>query len=467
MLKKDSHKTHFTSQVQVLIDRIYGRSILKDSMLERAIEYFNQQGEEAQAAPVSVSKKKSAVLQSTHDEQLKSDKSIRHNQILNICLEIIDLCESEDTAECHRKSAQLLGTIQLLSPTSGAKVARTNEKHKPLYKAVLCLRLLDRLCVDGTITEPFIKNYLSCITPDQYPTFATVNPEGYARFLYQIKVPLIMAALLQGIGNYHPDGQRILLGNNGTNDPFATLDLSDRKKLLQIDFRETVGYLMNGIGVMPYVGNFKTEREQYNQDEEKKLLFIKHLLKSSVNPKKGIGNLLKVPQVYTSIVLSTKGSYNYKLLPKIYQVLNQNADRGGCSQLVVDALYRITGMFPQGYGIVYFPTDDLGAQQENYEYAIVNQLYPPDPKHPLCRAATRHLAFVSYGPHVEVKTNANLYFPETVDKLKLLSKERLNEILALLSSNYIERKDLDLLPRCWQCDAYFSIKGNQKLWIKG
>lgn len=51
-------------------------------------------------------------------------------------------------------------------------------------------------------------------------------------------------------------------------------------------------------------------------------------------------------------------------------------------------------------------------------------------------------------------------------KIASLSKERLNEILELLSSNYKERQELDLLPRCWHANEFFSVKINQKLWNK-
>ena len=61
---------------------------------------------------------------------------------------------------------------------------------------------------------------------------------------------------------------------------------------------------------------------------------------------------------------------------------------------------------------------------------------------------------------------ANLYFAETAKSFSTISKERLNEILELLVSNYNERKQLDLLPRCWQPGEFFELKINQKLWNK-
>ena len=105
-------------------------------------------------------------------------------------------------------------------------------------------------------------------------------------------------------------------------------------------------------------------------------------------------------------------------------------------------------------------------QGDCYEYAIVNSLYPPHPEHPICRIATRKLTFIGFGQNIVITNDKNLYFTQTAKKLAALSKERLNEILELLSSNAGERQQLDLLPRCWQAKEYFSIKSNQKLWNK-
>jgi hypothetical protein len=233
---------------------------------------------------------------------------------------------------------------------------------------------------------------------------------------------------------------------------------------LQINYKHTLDFLTSGIGMGDYIGNSRDERDQYKIDEKNRLTFAKHLLKSSINPKNGIGNLLKVPQIYTSIVLSTKSNYNYKLLPKVYQVLNVNAERGHCSQRVVDALYQITGMFPQGYGVVCMPNDAFIESGDCYEYAIVNQLYPENPLEPACRMATRKLSFISFGQNIAVKQSCNLYFTSVAKKVATISKERLNEILSLLASDFKERQGLDILPRCWQAEEFFSIKKNQKLW---
>ncbi|MBL4764731.1 MAG: hypothetical protein JKX67_05565 [Colwellia sp.] len=451
MAKPHQHQTHYTHQVQILLSKIYGRSKLKDSMLERAIHFFNHQ------TFVATDEK----FSEEHLELQKLERIDRHHHLLNICHEIIELTEGDTFEESNRKSAKLLGTIQLLSPTEGKKIAVNNEYCKSLYKAVLSLRLLDRLLFDVEITDPHIANTLA-----EFPelTFAQFDLDAQRRVIDQIKIPLLMAALLQDIGIYHHEAQDILIGEDSTKNSQRTLAVDERKKLLTINYKQTLKYITDGLSVAVYVGNSKEERHQFAIDEQVKLQFLQQLIKSSFKPKQSVGNLLKVPQIYTSIIFSTKGSYNYKVLPKVYQVLNKNAELGFCSQKIVDALYQITGMFPQGYGVIYMPEDEYGGC---YEYAIVNRLYPVSPEQPLCRIATRKLAFIGYGHNIEVQKTSNLYFPHLAKKIARLSKERLNEILELLSSNYQERQQLDLLPRCWHANEFFSVRTHQKLWNKG
>ncbi|MBL4899874.1 MAG: hypothetical protein JKX76_09575, partial [Colwellia sp.] len=342
--------------------------------------------------------------------------------------------------------------------TEGSKVSANNKYCKSLYNAVLSLRLLDRLLFDNKITDPHIAQTLAEFSEQSFSQF---NIDAQRRVIEQIKIPLLMAALLQGIGIYQSDAQKILTGTDSIKDPHRTLDVEERKKLLTINYKQTLKYITDGLSVPVYVGHSKEERDQFVIDEQIKLKFLQQLIKSSFKPEQSVGNLLKVPQIYTSIIFSTKDSYNYKVLPKVYQVLNKNAELGACSQKIVDALYQITGMFPQGYGVIYMPKEG-GC----YEYAIVNRLYPTLPEQPLCRIATRKLAFIGYGHNIEVKKENNLYFPHMAKKIASLSKERLNEILELLSSNYKERQELDLLPRCWHANEFFSVKANQKLWNK-
>ena len=470
--------TNFTAKVKILLSKIYGRSPLKDSVLERAISYYELEGnaqnkihklntEISKLSKIGSEKSKNKVTRLEREKRdylqaLRQESNERAQHLQLICRDIIEICEGETRADTNKKSAELLGTIQLLSPTEGSKVASVNERNKPLYRGVLSLRLLDQICLKTLSSGAYLTQELSKISEYNYQELRTENEAAYLEFVDHVKIPILMAAILQDIGNYHPDAQKIMKGSDGTKDVFRGLSVEERKALLQINYRETMKYLINGIGIVMYLGNSKEERDTFTKVETNKLRFVKQLLKGSIQPKLGVGNILKIPQIYTAIILSTKENYNYKLLPKVYQALYQNAERGNCCRSVVDSLYEITGDFPQGYGVIYIPNDT--EQSVRYEYAIVTQLYPEVPNEPTCRIATRQLSFIGHGHDLVVKKTNNLYFVETAKEFSSINKERLNEILELLSSNYLERKKLDLLPRCWQPDEFFTHKVNQKLW---
>jgi len=470
MSLKHTLDTNFTTRVKTLSRQIYGKN---NSMLEEATAYFIQKNTFQSKSIALVQSKKKTVkaeneLAKYNKELAKMDleREKRQVQLDNLCHDILALCEGDNYQEDNRKSAQLLATIQLLIPHDTGKIAHSNALNKPLYKAVICLRVLDRLCIDNKIHDTYIKERLANIPSDRYQGFSVIDPAGYKKFIDEVKIPLIKAALLQDIGNNHPSAQLILKGEDGTKNPYRPLCLEQRKKLLQIDYSETINYLIEGIGVAKYSGDLKAEQKIFDETEKRKLVFIKTLLKGSINPQKGIGNLLKVPQLYTSMILSTKDNYNYNLLPKVYQVLYKNVERGICHREVVDVMYKITGAFPLGYGITFITENQQGEKQYGYEYAIVKSLYPENPEEPNCRTATRNLTFISFGQDLVVSQSRNLYYPLAAKKLNKMSKERLHEILELLSSNYKERKVLDIIPRCWFASEYFSVKNHQKLWSR-
>ena len=485
-MNKKSHQSILTAQVTNLLDRMFKESALKDTILDGALEFYQAQlaSEQANQAldneasqafksqenPHSASfERRQAELETGRtqlQQQQRSARIARHERFDNLCLEILDLSEGETFDETNRKSAQLLGTIQLLSPTEGSHVAKANEQHKPLYKTVLMLRLLDRLILDGAVKDAYIQEFLGDITPAQYKSFEAVDEIAYKTFRDQVKIPLMKAALVQDIGTYHPEAQAILLGEAQDQDPYRTLTVEERKQLLQINYRESIKFLVDGLGPGEYFGNSKKDRVLFEQQELRKLKFVRSLLKQAINPKEGLANVIKVPQIYCSIVLSTKANYKYKLIPKVYQALYQNAERGACSEKVVDSLYKITGMFPQGFGVTYLAVDDAGNSLDRYEYAIVNHLYPDNPEEPVCRIASRQLTFIGYGADLVVRKRENLYFAESAKRLANISRARLQEILENLVSNYQERAELDLIPRCWHPKDFFSIRTNQKLWNK-
>jgi hypothetical protein len=215
-----------------------------------------------------------------------------------------------------------------------------------------------------------------------------------------------------------------------------------------------------------YIGNSKQERTDFVRNQEEKLRFTRTLLIDAIKPKLGVGDLIKIPQIYASVIFSSKQNHNYLDLPKAGLVITRAAEGGAISKVFAECLVSIVGHFPQGYGITYIPKDDDMKDMERYEYAIVTELNPADPYIPRCRVATRNLNFISSGHTNSVNMENNLYFSSAKKKLEKVNPARLEEILRKLASNFEERKKLDLIPSYWNPYGFFCYIKLQNLWNK-
>ncbi|MBV2129955.1 hypothetical protein [Arsukibacterium indicum] len=475
-------KSNFTKAVKALLNRIYDETVVADSLFEQAALWFGQSAEREQQRAekeqqvflfkhrqAQASKGDQALIernlqqaQSEQDSfnlQQQQEQSGRYETMRQLCSDILALSESNSFEETNLQTAKMLGTIQLMSPTVGKNVASSNQKTKHLYKGLLSLRLLDRLLLDGNISHPYILK--------RYQASADTAPEDdYQPFRDDVQIPLLMAALLQDIGTCHPDAQRILKGADGDLDQFRVLENDERTELLKISYRESLNFVVQAIGIGSYQGNSREQRDWYLQNEREKQAFAIFLLKNAVKPEHGVGNLLKIPQIYTSVVLSTKANYSYESLPKVSLVLEKGVEKGVYSPVAVAGLLAITGVFPQGFGVTYIPKDSDRQDLDRYEYAIVTSLYPDNPRTPVCRMVTRNLTYNVSAQGCVVSVDNNLYYPQARKKLERISEERLLEILSKLVSNFEERKSMALLPKCWHPEEYFSYTKNQNLWNK-
>jgi len=472
-----------TKNIKELLSRIYDVSARKDSLFERAHSFFSgvdqaeltqlQQQIEAleqkllTAGKTAQSKVEARLLecrqqQKDKQRQLEELRVDRVRQLKQLARMLLTQSLGDTPQESQLLAARALGTIQLLSPSSGKQVASVNQRHKHAYKAILALVLLDRL-----LALKLIKNrYVLQKWHDSQQAKQQQTASDYDPFLEEVQLPLVMALLLQDIGLQHPAAQLILKGEDGSLDEFRILQPAERQALLHISYQQSQDYLALGLGADSYIGNSKAERALYQEMEQDRLNFISHLLKSAITPEEGIGNLLKIPQVYVSVVLPCKQNYKYEQLPKVSAILKAGVGKGWYPATIVDALLDITGAFPQGYGVTYIPKDSDNKDLDRYEYAIVNGLYPADIEQPICRTATRNLTYHSSGVNLVISTDNNLYFSPAQQKLEKMSEERLLEILSKLASNFTERSQLDLIPKCWHPDEFFTYLKNQNLWNK-
>ena len=282
----------------------------------------------------------------------------------------------------------------------------------------------------------------------------------------QATIFIFSCALLQDIGLQSPEALSILHGEDGKLDEFRVLDEPTRKQLLKINFTQTLEYLKNGLGIPRYIGNDKTERDRFVQRHTALNGFMLTLLKDTYLSKVGVGELVKIPQIYTSIVLSTKPDFSKKSLPKGYVFIEQLAKKGALNTELAKAFVQIVGYFPLGFGVTYIPRTEKGIDREQYECAIVTRLNPAHPAEPVGRPVTRNLSYISSGSDEVIKKSSNLFFPANRKKLMRIGRERLMEIMSQLSGNFSPEAVDDLIPAFWEPADYFSFKKNQNLWNK-
>ena len=470
--------TSSTKSIKELLSKIHDASARKESIYEQAAWYFSG----VEQAEIDQQEDKVATLQRRLDDaskgarpklevllseasavlkelrrQQQDNRIARVRQLKQVARQLLTLIQGDTQLETRQLSARALGTIQLLSPTRGRHIASINQRHKHAYKAILAIRLLDQLLADRLIKNRYVLNKLQ---DSQNPD----TPESYQPFQEEVQLPLMMALLLQDIGLQHPSAQQILRGDEQTLDPHRILAPNERQELLTISYQQSQLYLTEGLGLDNYVGNSKAERDLFLYMEQEKQNFISHLLNTAIQPEEGIGNLLKIPQVYVSVVLPSKQNYRYEQSAKVSAVLQAGVGKGWYPGPIVDSLLKITGYFPQGFGITYIPKDSDNRDLDRYEYGIVNSLYPPEPEQPICRTVTRNLTYNAFGSNVVVSCENNLYFQLAQQKLEKISEERLREILSKLVSNLDERTSMDLIPKCWHPDEFFSFVRNQNLW---
>ncbi|MGI5310521.1 hypothetical protein [Rheinheimera sp. WS51] len=368
---------------------------------------------------------------------------------------LLNLSEGASSAETLTRSAKILGSLQLTVPTSTRRWREVQFSYKPIYRAVLALRLLDHTLEHNLITDPTLQGY--------YKNRQAKNDDCQFRLFVQI--PLIIAIFLLDAGLHNPKTADILYGKKiHSLDPLRAMTGDERKDFNQIN--QTSRFDLAQLGLQPsaYRGNCKNEQLLSEQTQLKQIKFILLLLQQVENGKSMLGSIAKIPQIYSSVVLPGRNRFRYQSLPKVALILKQAAQRQEVDARLVDQLLRITGIFPQGYGIAFLPRQLDLSTQEKYELAIVNQLYPPSPEQPLCRVVTRNLQYRRGGQNCQISVDYNLYFKPARDKLTIMPEQRLREILSKLSADWHPGELRRLVPRYWQPSEFFSHSDQQNLW---
>ncbi len=473
--KVDNPDNIYTQQVKSLIDIVYPQESGLGSVYEDARHYFSvtpsledhahdlkiqlgglrhSQKESGQATQLKQKLKKAEI-------KLEEERIDRVSRIYDVAQKLLDLCEGDSYEETQLLSAKFLGTVMLQTRGKVAGFQRLHQRLKPLYKAVLTLRLTDKMYKEQTVKNPYLLEHKDALSRFDG------NREVLEKWRSGLAIPIICAAILQDIGLQSFDALLLLRGEEGELDEFRVLDAEKRKALLKYNYQYTMEYLKKGLGIPKYVGNDKDERDEFIAFHKAANQFMLAITKDSFVSKSGLGELLKIPQIYASIVLSTKPDYSRKELPKGYLLIEQLAKKGALNAKLAEAFIQIVGYFPQGFGITFIPVNERGEEKNQYECAVVNRLNPKHPAEPMCRVATRNLTYIASGNDEVVSRSRNLFFAANQKKLMRIGKDRLIEIMSQLSSNFDPDDIEQLIPAFWEPHDFFSFKKNQNMWTKG
>lgn len=378
-------------------------------------------------------------------QQLEKEQADRQRLIITIVSQVIALSEGETYYETQTASSRFLGTLLLLTRGKDGNYARYHQRLKPLYKAVLALRLSDKVLADSSIKHSYLSKYAGVL--ERFTD--EVKMREWANF---IATPVIAAAIFQDIGLYHEEAVRILYGEDGEDDPFRELDESFRKQLLKINYQQTLTFIRDGVS---FIGCEQNKGPHG---------FLMELMQDTFTGKSGIGDILKIPQVYSSIVLSTKPGYNRSMLPKGYMLIEQMAKQKSVNSRLAEHFINIVGYFPQGFGVCFIPVNEKGQEKDQYEYAIVSRLNPEHPAEPVCKIVSRNLTFFAAGKEERVAKDRNLFFNATKQKLMKIDRARMTEIMSQLKKNFTIADVDEHIPAFWEPHDFFADRKNQSIW---
>jgi len=402
---------------------------------------------------------KTEVLQKTRkvftDLQFEDEKQRiqRWSSLKQAAEALLQLSEGTQASETLTLSARLLGGLLITATAKQRKNLLIEHAYKPCYRALLTLRLLEDLLQQKILKEPLWQEW--------YENRNLAAPES-CPYRQQLQLPVVMACIIQHSGQLDINAQAILNEHDISAKTERTLSSEERARYLEFAKQGSLAFLQLGLGELPARGGNREQREQHNQLQKYTQTQLQRFLTASTETP--LGSLFKVPQAYASIVLPARTRYNYDALPRAALLLKEAVHRAEYHAVLVDRLFRLMGLFPQGYGVVYTPLGDDGKPQLKYEFAIVNSLYPEKPEHPGCRVVSRNQQYRNTGYNINLSTELNLYFKPARDRLKLLPEKRLKELLNALYQDGEAQYAQKLLPHCWQPDNFFSVPENQNLW---
>jgi hypothetical protein len=302
-----------------------------------------------------------------------------------------DIATSIAKSTIHERDAsQFIATMMLRAPLpADHNRCEINEKTKPIYISALVISLLTQLIGKGIIDDDYIISRIPSLSEhEKDPDLVEHHAEELNIYITEVLNPIIIAALLQNIGSYCMEAEAIYQG-----DRFQALDEDDRKVLIKTISENTNTYLNWGYGkpLERYWGE-----EQLNIELDK-FDIIESIVKNYPKSQDPMGNLLRIPMIYSSFTLSTKHQHDFRFIFKAYDILNSGIEKKLVYQPYAEVFLNMVGKYPLGSGISF-----ISLETGYPERAIVSALNPPEPTTAVVKQLTRRQVYADDHTQVAV-----------------------------------------------------------------
>ena len=316
----------------------------------------------------------------------------RRAKLENISTSIVDNMIKEKDAN------KFLTTIILKAPLENDHTrCPNNEKTKPLFIAGMAAKFLMQLCELEKVDEPFIMDRMpNWIDSVEHPNQKELEPEMLKEFKASVLQPVVQAALIHNIGSYSMDAHRIYRGNR-----YRVLDEPTRKSLVRIIYDNTLNYLKYGLGEPESLkGKLKGKNPELEQE---KFELLKSLLENFSKAQHPLGNVIRIPMIYSSFMLSTKLKHDYLLLYKAYDILTSGIEKKVIYPDYASVFQAMVGKYPLGSGLFF-----ISKETHVPERAVVIGLNPSQPKAAIVKQLTRRQLQFDDHTQVEVSPEYNI-----------------------------------------------------------
>lgn len=303
----------------------------------------------------------------------------------------------------ERDANRFITTMVLRAPLPNDQArCASNEKNKPIYIAALALKLLERLNDEKQLSEPQVVDYVPEKVPSEdNPKEDVYEPEKLEVYKSEVLRPIVFAALIHQLGSYSLNAEEIYRGNR-----YRLLDEEERKKLIDIIYKSSRDYLKYGLGE-PDKNLFNETRPEDYQRAVARYDLVDSILTNYVKSQHALGNILRIPMIYASFLMSTKSRHNYSLVYKAYDIMKSGIEKGVIYPPYTKTFMKMVGKFPMGTGI-YFISKETNAPEKG----VVIGLNPAKPDSALVKQTTKRQ--VKYEDHsqTEVTYAYNLFNEE-------------------------------------------------------